>query len=345
MKFLSRCAISLAAAALPLVSSASDMPGVSPGPGTRYATDAFPGFDAEGPAFSPEKKEPRWFAFINGPKCGTPEEQLAWGAECEASGRLWRARRAYDALVREWPASPEAPRAQRALADLLLNRELDYEEAFAEYRYLLDFYSLECDASEVADLMYKVVEMMREEGKTIVFFRFANTVDVRRAYESLVARAPGASFAPQALLTIASLREDEEKFNEAVAVYENLRSRYGETPEADIALHREGRVRMRLLKDHGYNRARVSDTVSFLRQALRGRMADAARADFEGWLAEAERIQEDEAYAAARFYDARTRTKRSAVSAYERFLKDYPASSRADEVRARIEALKGGDAR
>lgn len=343
-----RVACASVAAALALAAFAdSDVrqPGISPGPGTRYATDAFPGFDAEGEAFTPEKKEPRWFAFINGPKFGTPGEQLAWAAECEANGSWGRARRAYDALVREWPTSEEAPKAQRAMADVMLNHELDYEGAFAEYRYLLDFYSLQCDSAEVAGVMYKVAELMREEGKTIVFFRFSNTVDVRRAYESLVARAPGAPFVPAAMLTIASLREDEEKYNEAVAVYENLRNLHAGSPEAATALHREGRVRMKLLEDHGYNGTRVSDTVSFLRQSLRGGLPDGVRDDFEAWLAQAERLQEDEAYAAAKFYDARTRTKRSAISAYERFLLDFPASSRADEVRARIEALKEGEGR
>ena len=53
-------------------------------------------------------------------------------------------------------------------------------------------------------------------------------------------------------------------------------------------------------------------------------------------------MEAEEAYKAAKFYDSRTRTLRSAITAYERFLKDYPSSSHADEVRARIEILKEG---
>ena len=290
----------------------------------------------------PSKKEPKLFAFLNGPKMENAADQLEWSRQCEAEESWRAARKGYDALVREWPASPEAPKAQRAYADLLLNHDLDYEAAFREYRYLLDFYSLDCDFGEVAGLMYKVAELMREEGKTIVFFRFANTVDVRRAYEALVLRAPGADFVPQAMLTIASLREDEEKYAEAVQVYENLRSLRPDAPESLTALRREGAVRMKLLEMHGYNRDRVRDTIAFFRKSLRGRLDDAVRADFESSLAKAVDMEADEAYRAAKFYDSRTRTRRSAIAAYERFLKDYPASPHVDEVRARIDSLKEG---
>ena len=147
-------------------------------------------------------------------------------------------------------------------------------------------------------------------------------------------------FVPQAMLTIASLREDEQKYEKAVEVYENLRSLYPDSAEAATALHCEARVRMKLLRDHGYNQTRVADTIAFLEQGLRGKLSEGARADFESWLAEAGRLTEDEAYKAAKFYDSRTRTRRSALNAYERFLQNHPSGPHADEARARLEELK-----
>ena len=338
-----KSSLAFAAALTVAVCAFADQPGVSPGPGVRYATDAFPGFDSEDSIVNPSKKEPRWFAFINGPKMSNPADQFDWALQCREAGNIGRARRAFDALVREWPSSKEAPLAQMALADILLQKDLNYEDAFAEYRYLLDFYSVECDYDAVAELMYKVAELMREEGKTIIFFRFANTVDVRRAYEAVVLRSPGSKFVPQAMLTIASLRQDEEKYEEAVKVYENLRNLYPDKPEAKTALLCEAKVRMKLLELHGYNRTRVLDTAAFLRQALRGDITEEMRIDFERWLGETSALEEDEAYKAAKFYDSRTRTKRSAINAYERFLREYPTSGRVDEVRARLEELKSGE--
>ena len=336
-----KTSLCFAAALAAALCAFADPVGVSPGPGVRYATDAFPGFDSEDLIVNPSKKEPKWFAFINGPKMSNPADQFDWAVQCRDAGNYGRARRAFDALVREWPVSKEAPLAQMALADILLQKDLDYEDAFAEYRYLMDFYSLECDYDAVAEIMYKVAELMREEGKTIIFFRFANTVDVRRAYEAVVLRSPGSKFVPQAMLTIASLRQDEQKYEDAVKVYENLRNLYPDKPEAKTALHCEAKVRMKLLEMHGYNRMRVLDTAAFLRQALRGDLSDEMRADFERWLGETSALEEDEAYRAAKFYDSRTRTKRSAINAYERFLKEYPESAHAEAVQARLDELRG----
>ena len=316
-------------------------PGASPGPGIRYATDAYPGFDSEDELIKPSRKEPRWLSWFTGPKRDTASEQFAYAAELEAAESWSAARKAYDALVREWPTAPEAPRAQKAVADILLSRELDYEAAFKEYRYLVDFYSSQCDYDAAVDTLYKTAELMRDEGKTVLFFRFDNTVDVRRAYEAVVLRAPGAKFAPRAMLTIAQLREDEDKPETAVTVYENLRNLHPGTAEADEALYREAKARMVVLHRCEYNRDRVRDTIDFLRLAIAsGKLGSERRAEVERCLSEAKSLVEEEAYKAARFYDSRTRTKRSAISAYQRFLDEYPASDRAAEVRRRLFGLQ-----
>ena len=50
----------------------------------------------------------------------------------------------------------------------------------------------------------------------------------------------------------------------------------------------------------------------------------------------------EEAYRSAAFYDSKTRTKRSAINAYEKFLSQHPDSPRAAAVRARLDELKKG---
>ena len=314
-------------------------PGVSPGTVSRYATDAYPGFDNEKEIVSPERKEPKWFAFINGPNRDNARDQLAYCGELLAAGDYSKARKHLDALVREWPTSPEAPKAQLQLAETLLNKLLLYEDAFAEYRYLLDFYSLQCDYNAVADKLYQVAGIMKLEGKEVMFIRFANTVDVRRAFEACVLHAPGAKWVPEALLTIAGLREDEGKYEEAVKVYENLRNIHPDAPEAKTAMLREADSRMICLRECSYNRARCRETMDFLRLAVRGCRPEDAQ-HIQDLLAEATSVMEEEAYRGAAFYDSPTRTLRSAVSAYERFLAEYPGSARAADVKARLEELK-----
>ena len=314
-------------------------PGTSPGPGVHYATDAFPGFDREAP-LPDRKKEPRWFSWANGPSKEDAASQYAYASACMASNSWRAARRGFDALIREWPTSPEAPKAQEALADMYLEHYLEYENAFREYKYLLDYYSTQCDFDAIAFRLYEVAKLMREEGKSILFVRFDNTVTVRRAFEAVVLRAPGARFAAEALLTIGELREDDQDYEQAIQVYENLRNLYAHSPEAKKALIREARCRMQILHDHGYNRNRNQDTINFLKLALQSNPAPEDRAELSDYLTEAVRNIEDEAYASAKFYDSRTRTKSSAVNAYERFLKTYPASEHAEEVRRRLAELQ-----
>ncbi len=328
------------AAALPRVFAASlTQPGTGPGAGTRYATDAYPGFDSEDEMIKPSRKEPRLFGWLTGPKKDSAAGQLAYCRELIGEESYSKAAKHLDALVREWPTSSEAPEAQRMLAETLFRNLDDLDGAFSEFRYLLDFYSLQCDYNATADKLYRVAEKMREEGKTILFFRFRNTVDVRRAFECCVLRAPGASWTPDAMLTIAELREDEGRFSEAIKVYENLRNLHPESAQAKTALYREARTRMTVLREHEYNRSRCRDTIAFLKLAGAG-CEESVADEVARWLAEAQAVLEKEAYLAAKFYDSRTRTARSAINAYEGFLAEFPSGVYAGEVKARLEELK-----
>ena len=71
----------LVVAVLAASSFAANQAGVSPGPGTRYATDAYPGFDNEDDIVAPSRKEPKWFAFINGPNRDNAKDQFAYCKE------------------------------------------------------------------------------------------------------------------------------------------------------------------------------------------------------------------------------------------------------------------------
>ena len=311
------------------------------GPGAnRYATDAYPGFDSSEDLPKPEKKTTAWYMLFSSPAKENASEQLSYARSCEAAYEWRAAKKAYDALVTYWPTASEAVKAQRALADLYYTHYFDYEQAFAEYKYLLDFYSSQCDYDAIVRRMYDVAQLMRAEGKTIMFFHFTNATDVRRAFEAVVRAAPGAPFAPQAMLTAGELREEENNYEKAIEVYETVRNIYPNSKEATQALHAEAAARMHVLRSHDYNRARCQDTIWFMKMALDTKADEAARNDYQMWLTEATGIIEREAYLAAKFYDSRTRTRRSAIRAYERFLVCYPASSYAAEAQARLDELK-----
>lgn len=312
---------------------------VTPGPGTHYASDAYPGFDSESNVLPQERKTPSilWWRKV---KSDDPLKQLEIARGYVADGAYGAAVNAYNALVAKFPLSPEAVKAQEELADTYLYKINDPINALEEYKYLVDFYSSDCDYDKAIAKMYETAKKMREDGKRIIFFKFANTADVRCAFEGVVRRAPGAYFAPEAMYSIVELRIDEEEYAEAIEVCKVIRNRYSSSNQAKAALYKEAELRMILLRSHEYNRDRGLNTVSFLDMAIRLAEDADIRAEFQKWRAEAYAIVEKEAYEAAVFYDSITRKRRGTINAYERFLRDYPASSYAQKVRERLEQLK-----
>ena len=307
------------------------------GSNSPYATDAYPGFDDLDNLPKPEKKDTSWFLHVSR---DTPAEQLAYAQQMEEEGSLRAARRGYDALVREWPASPEAPKAQLALAMVWAKKYKDYDEAFEALEYMLDFYPRDCDYLELVAYEYQLVNLMIKEKKTFLGFSFTSTRVCRQHYESIVRRAPGASYVPEAMLKIADLREQEDQYEEAVQVYATLASKFPRAPEARVATYLEAKARMWLCRRLSYNVPRCKDTADYLAMALK-RFPDLDEAaELKAWRGELTQHLSEDAYMQAKFYDTKQRTRHAALTAWERFLKEYPDSPHADEARARIEALQ-----
>ena len=65
-------------------------------------------------------------------------------------------------------------------------------------------------------------------------------------------------------------------------------------------------------------------------------------ASLQKFLAEAQSLVAEEEWKATKFYDSPTRTKRSAVNAYEKYLVENPGSAHAEEAKARLSELKEG---
>ena len=310
--------------------------GAAPGGQSPYATDAYPGFDGLDEIKKPARREKSWWF---GVKRETPAEQWAFAQELEESGDFKGAARACDALVREWPSSREAPQAQLRFARILAKNLEDYEEAFAQLEYLLDFYSRDCPYLELVEYGYQLVNTMVDKKKSWFGFSFLSNRLVRQHYESVVRRAPGASYVPEALLKIAALREEDQQYEDAQQVYSMLQSKYPLRDEARIAAYREARARMWLCRRLAYHLNRRKDSQSFLRHLLVRYPNLPEMEEIKEWDKELGNYMAEDAYQHAKSYDNKRRTRHAALSAWEVFLKSYPDSPHAEEVRARIAEL------
>ena len=311
-----------------------------------YATDAYPGFEPRQNR-EPEFKDKSWWYSV---KRDSPEAQLEYAHAFETNGSYKAAAKAYEALVREWPASAVSAEAQRRKASVLTRMAADdndmslYSDAFDEYEYLMHYFPGLCNYGKIAELQYKIAVHLLDETKSIFGLKYDTNREKRLRFESVVRRAPGGKWVPDAMLTIGDLRVDDNELSEAAAVYDNVVTRFPKSDQAREAAYKACKCRYDLAMRSEYDTSFCRNALNSMKTAVR-RFPDLNEADLvKIWIQELSDKLEEDAWKSAVFYDTRQRTKQAAVAAYERFLSEFPESSHRGEAIQRIEAIKGGAA-
>jgi len=301
-----------------------------------YATDRFEGFEAFGlDERIQQKTRSFWFSV----RADTPAGQLAYARAELAKGNLRAARKGFEALVREWPASPEAPEAQLDLARLYEQRQ-KFTRAFDEYQYLLTFYAGVCPYDEVLDRQFKIANLLLHDNISMFGLVLSGTDSARKRFEQVVRNAPSSPLAPQAMLIVGGIRMSEKDTDEAIKVYDGLLNRYGESEQATDAAYLSAKCRYDRASKHTYNEAHCRDAISFLR-AVTARMPRHPQiGEMTKWLEELSVQLEEQSYRNAVFYDTRQRNRSAALMAYNSFLKEFRDSKYAEQVRNRIAELE-----
>ncbi len=324
----------------------ADRPVSADGLDSGYATDAYPGFEPKQKR-EPEFKEKSWWYSV---KRDSPEAQLEFAGSFETNGNYKAAAKAYEALVREWPASAVAAEAQRRKASILTRLAGDkddmslYEEAFDEYEYLMHYFPGLCNYSQVADLQYKIAVHLLADKKSIFGLKYDSNREKRLRLESVVRLAPGATWVPDAMLSIGDLRVGDDELEEAAAVFDNVVTRFPKSTQAREAVFKACKCRYDLVLHQEYDASRCRNALNGMKTAL-NRYPDLNEAELlKEWIQEFSEKLEESSWNNAVFYDSRQRTKQAAVAAYERFLAEFPESQHRGEAVARIEAIKSGAA-
>ena len=334
---LALCALCAALCAAPAPAGARNGPrGAGPAPDS---TD----FRAKDRAAAPDYKEP-WHLF-GAPAEDTAAAQMARAKRFEDAGRSSAARKAYDSLVHNWGASPEAAAAQLAVARLY-EKAGDREEAFREYQYYLERYAA---TSPVPGATYESVVAAQ--------FALANALRadigggplspsvemVASMYRHVVANAPDAPRAPEAILAEGACYEADGAWDKAVNAYERLPSKYPSSTLVADARYRAAACRYRMAKRYPNDEATLRNALETLRLALRTDASHAGAAEARERAAELAARQTRMAFDRAAFYDRVRRDAPAAILAYGQFLEHFPNAAESERARARLAELRAAN--
>ena len=308
--------------------------------GRGYATDNFEGFDAiDADTRIPQKEKSFWFSVRE----DTPAAQLQYAKEKDAAESTRRARKAYEALVREWPTAPEAAQAQFALAQLQERRQ-KFERAFDEYQYLITHYAGHCPYQEILDRQFRIANHLLHNNTSMFGWNLSGTDVIRERFEQIVRNAPRGAQAPEIMLIIGSIRVEARELTEAIAVYEGLLNRFPQSPQAVNAAFLAAQCRHELAVKHSYNEPRCREAIAFIKAVLERMPTHPQKTQMAEWAAELTTLLIEQNYQQALFYDTRQRKADAAKTAYRRFLTEFPESHYAPQVRTRLAELESGAA-
>jgi outer membrane protein assembly factor BamD (BamD/ComL family) len=304
----------------------------------NYATDSFEGFDAlDQDKRIPQKEKSFWYSV----KYNDPQEQLDYAAKMEERGSLRTARKAYEALVREWPTSPQAVQSQLAIAQLR-EKTKNFERAFDEYQYLLTHYAGHCPYDEILDRQFRIANHLLHNNRSMFGWLLSGTDAIRERFEQIVRNAPRSAMAPEIMLIIGSIRVSADERVEAIAVYDGLLNRFPNSEQAMTAAYLAAKCRHELAVKFSYNETRCREAVAFMKSILSRLPNHPQKDQLKAWQTELVNLLIEQNYQQAFFYDSRTRNRDAAIAAYRRFLSEFSDSKYAQQVRARLVELEAG---
>lgn len=305
-----------------------------------YATDSFEGFEAlDQEDRLPQKKKSIWY----GVREATAAAQLDYALRREALGRDRAARKAYEALVREWPTAPQAAEAQLALA-ALFERTGKFERAFDEYQYLLTYFAGHCPYNEVLDRQFRIANHLLHNNRSMFGWMLSGTDSIRERFEQIVRNAPRSPIAPEVMLIIGGIRVSAQELPEAIAVYDGILNRFPASPQATHAAYLAAQCRYDLAVKHTYNEPRCREAIAFSKALLARLPNHPQKEQLTVWLNALTEQLVEQNYQRAVFYDTRQRNVTAAQAAYRRFLSEFADSKYAEPVRARLVELDQGGA-
>jgi len=250
--------------------------------------------------------------------------------------------RAAHRVMRLWPLSDYAPRAQFLVARCLEEKGKD-EAAFNAYQVIIDKYPKSTQYSEVLWRQFLIA------GRYLngQWFKLWNTIplypsmdETAKLYEKIVANGPYSEVAPHAQLNIGAAREKQKNFEDAVRAYNVAADRYNNQPlVAADAMYRAGVAWEKQADTAEYDQNAAAQAIGAYTDFIVVFPDDQRVAVAEKAVTRMKAEQVRGSFAIAKFYE-KNRKWAGAIIYYSDVLQLDANSPLAAEARKRIEALK-----
>lgn len=267
-------------------------------------------------------------------------EQMKKAEALEAGGNAGGALTAYRGLVKRFPNSVLAPKAQRKTG-VLLERSGQYEAAFTADEIYLSKYARGDDFDAAVESMYKIAKLFLDGQKKKVLGVPLGTSMSRAEtmFLSIVKKAPFSKWAALSQFNAGLAMEKQGKFPEAIAAYQEVVAKYPNDAIADDALYQAGYVRLRDYRQGSNDRASAAKAreafEDFINRYPTSEKVPQARENLKAL----EGGQTKNVMEIAKYYD-RVKQFKAAVIYYNDVIKQQPDSPDSEYAKKRIAALK-----
>jgi len=273
-------------------------------------------------------------------RMSTSAEQWEYARDIQEKGRLKKAERLMLYLVRRWPNSKEAPRAQRARADMFYSRK-KLKDAFKQYQYLIDNYSSRmADYDSVLESQFKIaVDTMERRRMRWLFGGYRAPEYAVDYFEDIIRNGPQWVRAPEAQFLIGKAYQESNELELAIVGYGVLGYRYPDCPFAEEAAWQRIVCLDKLREEFPSNLEVLDRTLTATTVFLSTHPDSERKGEIIQLRNTLYEVKAQKMFDQAAFYAKVPKKAKAATIYYEKMIEEYPKSKLVPEAQKRIEEL------
>ena len=245
-------------------------------------------------------------------------------------------------VVKSWPLSDYAPRAQYLVARCCEAQHKD-EKAFAEYQKILEKYPKSDNIKDALARQYEIANRFLggQWFKLWGYIPFFPSMDrTAEMFEKIVKSGPFSDVAPHAQLRIGAALEKQRNLPQAVQAYETAADRYNDRPLiAADALYHAGLAYQRQAGKAEYDQSLAGQAIASLNDFITLFPTDQRTTEAQKIITSLKQEQASGNYKIAQFYEKRKRWN-GALVYYNEVVLQVPGSAVAADARRHIDLLK-----